>query len=211
MLTQLGKHGLVPVIRVTRAADAVPLCAALMEGGLPVAEITFRSPAAKEAIRLVHRELPGVLLGAGTVLTIQQAEDAMQAGAGYLVSPGLNPKVLSYAVGKGYPMLPGCMTPSEIEQALDLSIRQVKFFPAEAAGGVSMLKALSGPYREVRFVPTGGIHEQNLADYLRLPNVLACGGSFMVPEAAINSGDWAAVTLLTQRAVALVKEAREQG
>lgn len=205
MLEQLGRYGLIPVIRVTRAEDAVPLCRALLEGGLPVAEITFRSSAAEEAIRLVSRELPEVLLGAGTVLTAEQAEAAMAAGATFLVTPGLNPKVVEHALSRGYPILPGCLTPSEIEQALSFGLDTVKFFPAEAGGGIRMLKALSGPYRAVKFVPTGGIGENNLQDYLRLPCVLACGGSFMVPEEAIQAQDWDKITALTRRAVKLIR------
>lgn len=204
MLDKLSLAGLVPVIKVDQAQDAVPLCKALAEGGLPVAEITFRTAAAEEAIRLVHEALPEVLLGAGTVLSTEQADRAMTAGAGYIVSPGFNPTVVQHCLDKGYPVLPGVSSPSEIEQALSLGVKTVKFFPAEALGGVGMIKALAAPYGELRFVPTGGINEGNLVDYLALPQVVACGGSWMVPSAAIKQGDWARITELTRKAVQLM-------
>ena len=183
MLDQLALAGLIPVIKVERAEDAVPLCRALSKGGLPVAEITFRTAAAEEAIRLVHQELPEVLLGAGTVLTPEQADKAAAAGAGYIVSPGLNPRVVRHCLQKGYPILPGCSSPSDIELALELGLTAVKFFPAEALGG---------------------INTQNLHDYLSIKNVLACGGSWMVPDDAVKSGDWARVERLTAEAVTLM-------
>ena len=204
MLDQLALAGLIPVIKVERAEDAVPLCRALSKGGLPVAEITFRTAAAEEAIRLVHQELPEVLLGAGTVLTPEQADKAVAAGAGYIVSPGLNPGVVRHCLQKGYPILPGCSSPSDIELALELGLTAVKFFPAEALGGVSMIKALLGPYGGLKLVPTGGINTQNLHDYLSIKNVLACGGSWMVPDDAVKSGDWARVERLAAEAVNLM-------
>ena len=204
MLDQLALAGLIPVIKVERAEDAVPLCRALSKGGLPVAEITFRTAAAEEAIRLVHQELPEVLLGAGTVLTPEQADKAAAAGAGYIVSPGLNPRVVRHCLQKGYPILPGCSSPSDIELALELGLTAVKFFPAEALGGVNMIKALLGPYGGLKLVPTGGINTQNLHDYLSIKNVLACGGSWMVPDDAVKSGDWARVERLAAEAVTLM-------
>lgn len=204
MLDQLALAGLIPVIKVERAEDAVPLCRALSKGGLPVAEITFRTKAAEEAIRLVHQELPEVLLGAGTVLTPEQADKAAAAGAGYIVSPGLNPRVVRHCLQKGYPILPGCSSPSDIELALELGLTAVKFFPAEALGGINMIKALLGPFGGLKLVPTGGINTQNLHDYLSIKNVLACGGSWMVPDDAVKSGDWARVERLTAEAVTLM-------
>ena len=169
-----------------------------------MAEITFRTAAAEEAIRLVHQELPEVLLGAGTVLTPEQADKAAAAGAGYIVSPGLNPRVVRHCLQKGYPILPGCSSPSDIELALELGLTAVKFFPAEALGGINMIKALLGPYGGLKLVPTGGINTQNLHDYLSIKNVLACGGSWMVPDDAVKSGDWARVERLTAEAVTLM-------
>ncbi|HPY95336.1 MAG TPA: bifunctional 4-hydroxy-2-oxoglutarate aldolase/2-dehydro-3-deoxy-phosphogluconate aldolase, partial [Clostridia bacterium] len=204
MLDQLALAGLVPVIKVERAEDAAPLCEALLRGGLPVAEITLRTPAALEAIKLVRERLPEILLGAGTVLSIEQADAAWQAGAGYLVTPGMNPALLRHALERGYPILPGCSGPTDLETALSMGVKTVKFFPAEALGGAGMIKALLGPYHEMRFVPTGGINPKNLMDYLGLPQVLACGGSWMVPEEAIRQGDWDRIEILTRDAVNLV-------
>lgn len=201
MINQLALAGLVPVIKVERAEDAVPLCRALAAGGLPVAEITFRTDAAEEAIRRVHAELPDVMLGAGTVLGVEQADRAIAAGAGYIVTPGFNSKVVNHCLQQGYPVLPGCAGPSDIEAALELGLKAVKFFPAEALGGVKTLKALLGPYHMMHFVPTGGINEGNLKDYLSIPQVLACGGSWMVPDDAIKSADWGKIEQLTRAAV----------
>ena len=201
MLKQLSLAGLVPVIKVQNAEDAVPLCRALKNGGLPVAEITFRTAAAEEAIRLVHEALPEVLLGAGTVLTCEQADRAWNAGAGYIVAPGLNPMVVKHCMEKGYPVLPGCANPSDIELALSLGLTTVKFFPSEALGGLKMIKAMSAPYGNVRFVPTGGITEKNLPEYLAFPKIAACGGSWMVPEDAIANKDWDKIEKLAREAV----------
>ena len=201
MLKQLSLAGLVPVIKVKNAEDAVPLCQALKNGGLPVAEITFRTDAAEEAIRLVHEALPDVLLGAGTVLTCEQADRAWAAGAGYIVSPGLNPEVVKHCIEKGYPVLPGCANPSDIEAALSLGLNTVKFFPAEALGGLKLIKAMAAPYGDVRFVPTGGINEKNVSEYLAFPKIAACGGSWMVPDDAITNKDWAKIEELARGAV----------
>jgi 2-dehydro-3-deoxyphosphogluconate aldolase/(4S)-4-hydroxy-2-oxoglutarate aldolase len=204
MFQKLFTMGLVPVIKVEDAADAAPLCLALKQGGLPVAEITFRTPAAAQAIANVSREMPEILLGAGTVLTPGQADSAVASGAKYIVSPGLNPVVVKHCQNIGVPILPGCSSAGDIETALSLGIRTVKFFPAEAAGGLPMIKALAAPYTDVAFVPTGGINEKNLADYLSYDRVLACGGSWMVPDTAVKSKDWDAVRELTSRAVSLM-------
>ncbi len=204
MIEKLSLAGIVPVIKVEDAADAVPLCRALSNGGLPVAEITFRSTAAEEAIRLVHRELPDVLLGAGTVLTTEQADRAVAAGAAYIVSPGLNPEVVKHCINSGVPVIPGCANPSDIEIALSLGLKTVKFFPAEALGGLPLIQAMSAPYSDVRFLPTGGIGEQNLLSYLAFPKVVACGGSWMVEQKAIAAKDWKRIESLTRAAVTLM-------
>ena len=198
---RLSLAGLIPVIKIQNAADAVPLCRALKNGGLPVAEITFRTDAAEEAIRLVHEQLPDVLLGAGTVLTKDQADRAVAAGASYIVSSGLNPEVVRHCQSKGYPVLPGCANPSDVETALSLGLHTVKLFPAEALGGVKLIRAMAAPYGDVKFVPTGGISEKNLPDYLACPAVAACGGSWMVPQSAIDEQDWGRVETLTREAV----------
>ena len=178
---KLSLAGLVPVIKVEDAADAVPLCKALSDGGLPVAEITFRTDAAEESIRRVHAELPDVMLGAGTVLTVDQVKRAVAAGAAYIVSPGLNPSVVGYCVENDIPVLPGCANPSDIEVALGFGLKIVKFFPAEALGGLKLIKAMSAPYGGISFVPTGGINEKNFLEYLAFDKVKAIGGSWMVP------------------------------
>lgn len=197
---RISEIGIIPVIKIKDAAGAVPLAQALARGGLPAAEITFRTACAEEAIRRITAELPDMLVGAGTVLTVEQASRAKDAGASFIVSPGLNPEVVSWCLEAGVPVLPGVCTPSDIEKALSLGLKTVKFFPAEASGGVAMLKAMSAPYGDVRFMPTGGINEKNLLAYLSFPKVVACGGSFMVSEKLVDSGDYDAVTALTEKA-----------
>ena len=204
MIEKLSMAGIVPVIKVESADDAVPLCRALSDGGLPVAEITFRSDAAEEAIRRVHRELPDVILGAGTVLTCEQVDRAVAAGATYIVSPGLNAEVVKHCQQVGVPIVPGCSNPSDIELALSLGLTTVKFFPAEALGGLALIKAMSAPYGNVRFLPTGGVNEKNLLDYLGFSKVIACGGSWMVDPKAIEQKDWSHIESLTRSAVQLM-------
>ena len=201
MIEKLSLAGIVPVIKVEDAADAVPLCKALSDGGLPVAEITFRSDAAEESIKRVHAELPDVILGAGTVLTTEQVDRAVAAGATYIVSPGLNPKVVRHCVEIGMPIVPGCANPSDIEAALEFGLKTVKFFPAEAMGGLKVIKAISGPYGGLTFLPTGGINESNLLDYLAFPKIVACGGSWMVEGKLIAEKNWARITELTRSAI----------
>ena len=201
ILQTLSLNGIVPVIKLTDAKDAVPLCNALKEGGLPVAEITFRTAAAEESIRRVAEALPDVILGAGTVLTIDQVKRAVAAGARYIVSPGFNPKIVGYCIENDIPVLPGCSTPSDIEAALEMGLKTVKFFPAEAVGGLAAIKAMSAPYGDVSFVPTGGINEKNLLEYLAFPKILACGGSWMVKDELVAAGDFAGITALTRSAV----------
>ena len=201
MLEKLSLAGIVPVIKVEDAADAVPLCKALSDGGLPVAEITFRSDAAEEAIRRVHEELPEVILGAGTVLTKDQVDRAVNAGATYIVSPGLNPEIVKYCQEKNVPIVPGCGNPSDIEVALSLGLKTVKFFPAEPLGGLKLIKAMAAPYGAVTFLPTGGVSESNLNDYLSFNKVIACGGSWMVPADAVAAKDWKRIENLTRSAV----------
>ena len=204
LLQKISLAGLVPVIKVEDAADAVPLCKALADGGLPVAEITFRSDAAEQAIKNVHEALPQIILGAGTVLTTEQADRAIAAGATYIVSPGLNPVVVKHCIERGVPVVPGCANPSDVEVALSLGLKTVKFFPAEALGGVKVIKAMSAPYGGLTFLPTGGINEKNLMDYLSFPKIIACGGSWMVPADAVAAKDWGKIESLTRQAVNLL-------
>ncbi len=200
-LEKLSLAGLVPVIAINDAEDAVPLCKALSDGGLPVAEITFRTAAAEESIRRVHEALPNVLLCAGTVLTTEQVDRAVAAGAAAIVSPGLNPEVVKYCLSKNIPVCPGTANPSDLEVALSLGLNTVKFFPAEALGGLKLIKAMSAPYGSMKFMPTGGINENNMLDYLANPKVLCCGGSWMVPADAVAAKDWDRITELTRSAV----------
>lgn len=201
MLKELYLIGLVPVIKIEDPADAVPLAKALIDGGLPAAEITFRTKCAAEAIKNITDTYPDMLVGAGTVLTTEQVDAALAAGSRFLVSPGLNPKVTAYALSKGATMLPGISNPSDIEAALELGLTTVKFFPAEAAGGLKMLKAMSAPYGQLRFMPTGGINADNLLDYLKFGKIIACGGSFMVKDDLVREKKWDEITALTKNAV----------
>ena len=201
----LSAYRIVPVIQLDRAENAPPLAQALIRGGLPCAEITFRTEAAAASIAAVSAAYPDMFVGAGTILTAGQADAAIQAGARFLVSPGFNPTVVEHCLQKGYPILPGVCTPSEVERALSYGLTRLKFFPAEAAGGVAMIRALSAPYGMVRFMPTGGINQGNVREYLACPAVFACGGSWMVPQDKINAGRFAEIEQLTAQAAALAK------
>ena len=205
MFEQLSKMKLVPVIVIKDVEKAVPLAKALCDGGLPCAEVTFRTACAADAIKAITQALPEMLVGAGTVLTPAQADEAIAAGSKFLVSPGLNPEVVKHAQSRGIPMLPGVCTPSEVELGLSLGLDTLKFFPAEAAGGVNMLKSLAGPYGNIRFMPTGGLTPNNMNDYFGLKSVFAAGGSWMVKDDLIEAGDFAKITELVKEAVALLK------
>lgn len=206
LIKQISEIGVVPVIKIDRAEDAIPLAQALKNGGLCCAEVTFRTDAAEEAIRLIHKEFPEFLIAAGTVLTPKQADAAINAGATFIVSPGFNPNVVKHCNDKGYPVIPGVCTPTEVEAAMSLGLSYLKFFPAEAAGGVKMIKAMSAPYTKIKFMPTGGIGVSNIKDYLNCKAVFACGGSWMVPADLINDGNFKEIEKLTAEAVSLVKE-----
>ena len=201
MIQKFASLGIVPVIKLNDPADAVPLCRALARGGLPVAEITFRTAAAEESIRRVAAELPEVLVGAGTVLTVEQADKAMAAGAKFIVTPGFNPEVVGHCVEKGYPIFPGCPTTSDIEQAIRFGLKVVKFFPAEAMGGLNTIKAVSAPYGDMLFMPTGGVNEDNLNTYLSFPKIVACGGSWMAKSDLIEAGEFDRIEEITRSAV----------
>ena len=198
---EIYKIGIVPVIKINDVEKAVPLAKALIDGGLPIAEITFRTEAAEEAIRRVSKAYPQMLVGAGTVLTIEQAQRAKNAGAKFIVSPGFNPKVVQWCLDNDIVPTPGCTTPTEIEQALELGLNLVKFFPAEQSGGLDKIKALCAPYGNIKFIPTGGINLDNLKEYISFKKILACGGSFMVKEDYINNEQWDKITELTRKSV----------
>ena len=193
--------GILPVIKISKVETALPLAKALCDGGLPAAEITFRTDCAAEAIRAITKAYPDMLVGAGTVLTPEQVDQAVDAGASFIVSPGFNPRVVSYCRQKNITIIPGCSSPSDVEAAIELGLTTVKFFPAEAAGGLPMLKAMSAPYGKMLFMPTGGISPDNLLSYLKFNKILACGGSFMVKEDLIEAGDFKAIENLTRAAV----------
>ena len=200
--------GIVPVISIPKLEDALPLAEALLEGGCGCAEITFRTAAAAEAIERIRSRFPEILLGAGTVLSAEQAETAISSGAEFVVSPGTNPTVVDHCLSKGVTIFPGVCTPTEIEMALSKGIDVLKFFPAEPMGGVKFLQAICAPYKNVRFIPTGGIDTKNVGHYLALPQVVACGGSWMVKPELFEAGDFARVKQLAGEAVALARESR---
>jgi 2-dehydro-3-deoxyphosphogluconate aldolase/(4S)-4-hydroxy-2-oxoglutarate aldolase len=204
MLMKIQKMGIVPVVKLDDAKDALPLAKALYEGGLPCAEITFRTAAAEESIRIMRQAYPDMLIGAGTVLTTEQVDQAVKAGATFIVSPGLNPRIVRYCTDRNIPITPGCSSPSDIEAAIELGLDVVKFFPAEAAGGLAMIKAMAAPYVNMKFMPTGGINAKNILSYLDFNKVIACGGSWMVSDELIKAGDFAKITALTKEAVTLM-------
>lgn len=194
---RLQQIQIVPVIAINDAAHAVPLAKVLVENGLPCAEVTFRTDAAQESIRLMRDAYPELLIGAGTVLTTQQVDQAISAGADFIVSPGLNPTTVKYCQQRGIAIVPGVNNPSLVEQAMELGLKTLKFFPAEPSGGVAMLKALSAVY-PVQFMPTGGVNPRNVADYLAIPSVVACGGTWMVPSDLMDSGNWDEIARLVR-------------
>jgi 2-dehydro-3-deoxyphosphogluconate aldolase/(4S)-4-hydroxy-2-oxoglutarate aldolase len=208
VLEKLGLLGVVPVVRIERSDDAVELGRALLAGGLPCAEITFRTAAAEEAIRRISSSLPEIIVGAGTVLSVDQANRAVSAGAQFIVSPGFNQKVVDWCLRNEIPVTPGVVTPTEIDMALDRGLKILKFFPAEAMGGIATLKAIAAPYGGVKFIPTGGINQDNLTDYLAQPSVHCCGGSWLVKAQLISTGAFDKITRLTQEAVAIVRQHR---
>lgn len=198
---QIADFGIVPVVKIDQAKDAVPLARALQEGGLPLAEVTFRTAAAEESIRNITTAMSDLLVGAGTVLTVEQAEQALRAGAKFIVTPGFSAKVVQFCLERKVPITPGVATPTEIQMALEQGLEVVKFFPADALGGIKTLKALSAPFGAVKFIPTGGINADNIAEYILFPKVVACGGTWMVKDDLIKSGKFEEITRLTREAV----------
>lgn len=201
MFKTIYELGIIPVVAIDDAEDAVPLAKALRDGGLPAAEITFRTAAAEEAIRRITAECPDVLVGAGTVLTKEQADRAVAAGAKFIVTPGFNPEMIAYIKSLGIPMMPGAATPGEMEQAMSMGLYNIKFFPAEANGGVNKLKALAGPYQSAKWMPTGGVNAKNLNDYLSFDRIIACGGTWIAKSADIAAKKWDVITENCRQAV----------
>ena len=206
VLDQFNKMRVIPVVAIENAQDAMPLVDALIEGGLPCAEITFRTAAAIDAMRITAQR-GDILVGAGTVLKIDQVKAAVDVGAQFMVSPGFNPKVVAYCVENSIPITPGISTPSDIEAALELGVEVLKFVPAEAFGGLKTLKAMSGPYTTVKFVPTGGISPANLVEYLQFPKTLACGGTWIAKSKLISDGRFDQILSNAKEAVELVRKA----
>jgi 2-dehydro-3-deoxyphosphogluconate aldolase/(4S)-4-hydroxy-2-oxoglutarate aldolase len=209
VLSRMRRHRIVPVLVVNEASQAAALATALCDGGLPCAEVTYRTPAAGEVLRRMRDARPEMLIGAGTVLTPERAADARAAGASFIVAPGFNPAVADYCLAHDIPVFPGVCTPTEIEAAMAKGLRVLKFFPAEPMGGVRTLRAIAAPYGDLSFIPTGGIGLDTLGDYLALDRVVACGGSWMAPAAWLDAGDFARVRAETARAVAALTSREE--
>ena len=203
---RIAKAKLLPVIKLDRVEDAIPLAEALIEGGLPVMEITFRTDAAESSIRAVSKACPDILTGAGTVTTLEQVKRAFDAGAKYVVTPGISSPVIEYCCANNIPVYPGTCTPTEIMQVMEFGLDIVKFFPAAQFGGLSTVKALSAPFPSLKFVPTGGVTESNLLEYLAFPKIIACGGSWMVKDDLLRAGDFKGIAALVAKAVALTKK-----
>ena len=207
---KIAELGVVPVVVLEDAKDAAPLAKALVEGGLPCAEVTFRTAAAEESIKLMTAEYPDMFVGAGTVLTIDQVDRAVAAGAKFIVSPGFDPEIVDYCLEKEIPVFPGCITPSEVAQAVKRGLKVVKFFPAEHFGGVATIKAMAAPYVGLKFMPTGGVNAKNLESYLGCDKIIACGGSWMVKGDLVKAGKFDEIKDLTAEAVKLVAEIRNK-
>ncbi|MBQ8317389.1 MAG: bifunctional 4-hydroxy-2-oxoglutarate aldolase/2-dehydro-3-deoxy-phosphogluconate aldolase [Lachnospiraceae bacterium] len=208
VLEQFSEVGIIPVVVLNDAKDAKPLGEALMEGGLPAAEVTFRTEAAEESIRIMAESFPDMLVGAGTVLTKDQVDRAVNAGAKFIVSPGFDAEIVKYCLEKDIPVCPGIQTPSELIQAVNLGLDHVKFFPAENAGGLSMINAVGAAFPKVKFMPTGGISPSNVVDYLKSSRIFCCGGSWMVKGDLIKAGDFDTIKKLVAEAADIVKANR---
>lgn len=201
LLKQMEQIGIIPVIKLDDVENAAPLAKALCEGGLPCAEVTFRTDAAAPAMKAMKKACPDMLVGAGTVLHTEQVDEAVEAGAEFIVSPGLNPEIIEYCIEKNIPIFPGCANPSDVEQAMKYGLNVVKFFPAEALGGLKVIRAMAAPYTQMRFMPTGGINETNVKEYLNYDRIIACGGTWMVPSDLIEKGAFDQIRCLTRKAV----------
>ena len=206
----IQKMGVLPVVVLDDAKDAEPLAKALVEGGLPCAEVTFRTEAAEESIRIMTKEFPEMIVGAGTVLIIDQVDRAVTAGAKFIVSPGFDPEIVDYCLEKDIPVYPGCITPSEVAQAVKRGLKVIKFFPAEQFGGLSTIKALAAPYTGIKFMPTGGVSAKNLESYLSFDKIVACGGSWMVKGDLVKAGKFDEIKALVAEAVQLVADIRNK-
>lgn len=210
ILEKVASTGVVPVVVLESADDAVPLAKALIDGGLPCAEVTFRTAAAEESIRRMTEAYPDMFVGAGTILSIEQVDKAVAAGSQFIVTPGFDPEVVDYCLEKNIPVFPGCVTPTEITQAVKRGLKLIKFFPASSFGGVGTINALAGPFVGLKVMPTGGVNAKNLEEFLNCKHIVACGGSWMVKGDLIKAGDFQKIEELTREAVELVKEIRSK-
>ena len=210
VIEKISAFGIIPVVVLEDAKDAAPLAKALVEGGLPCAEVTFRTDTAEESIKIMTSEYPDMFVGAGTVLTIEQVDRAVAAGAKFIVSPGFDPEIVDYCLSKEISVFPGCITPSEVVQAVKRGLKAVKFFPAEQFGGVAAIKAIAAPYVGIKFMPTGGINAKNLESYLSCDKIVACGGSWMVKGDLIKEGKFNEIKAMTEEAVKLAAEIRKK-
>lgn len=210
VIEKISAFGIIPVVVLEDAKDAAPLAKALVEGGLPCAEVTFRTDTAEESIKIMTSEYPDMFVGAGTVLTIEQVDRAVAAGAKFIVSPGFDPEIVDYCLSKEISVFPGCITPSEVAQAVKRGLKAVKFFPAEQFGGVAAIKAIAAPYVGIKFMPTGGINAKNLESYLSCDKIVACGGSWMVKGDLIKEGKFNEIKAMTEEAVKLAAEIRKK-
>ena len=208
MNDKIKSFGVIPVVVLENAEDAKPLAEALVKGGLPVAEVTFRTAAAKESIRIMSENYPDMLVGAGTVLSVSQVDEAVEAGAKFIVTPGFDEEVVDYCLSKDIPVFPGVITPTEVTMAVKKGLKVVKFFPASQFGGLKTIKALSAPFGMVKFMPTGGIDASNLSEYLSSDKIVACGGSWMVKGDLVKAKEFDKIEALTKEAVELVKKIR---
>ena len=207
-ITMIGDNGIFPAIELQDAADAIPLGQALLDGGLPIVEITYRTAAASEALKRISNTYKQMLIGAGSVVFVSQAEDAISSGAQFIVAAGFNPELVDWCISKGVPVIPGVATPSEITQGVLRKLKVLKFFPAEVMGGINGLKAIAAPFPGIKFIPMGGISTANLAQYLRMPMVLACGGSWIASKSLLAQKNFDEISRLTQEAIGIVKEVR---
>ena len=203
--------GIIPVVKIDDAAKAVPLAKALIAGGIPAAEVTFRTAAAADAIKAISEACPEMLVGAGTVINVELAKKAIEAGSKFIVSPGFNPAVVDYCISQNVPIIPGVSSPSQVEAGLEKGLTTLKFFPAEQSGGLAKIKAMSAPFPMFKIMPTGGISLKNLKDYLSCPVICACGGSYMVTADLIDNQKWDEIIELCKKSVEIVKEARNNG
>ena len=209
VMEQIAELKIVPVVKLDKADDAVPLAKALIDGGIPAAEVTFRTACAGEAIAAISKKFPQMLVGAGTVLSVQQAKAAIASGAKFIVSPGFDESVVRFCQEKDVPVLPGCVTATEVQKAIAMGLNVLKFFPAEASGGLKTIEALSAPFGQIRWMPTGGVNLKNLTEYLSFPKIIACGGSYMVKGADIEAGNWSKITDICRQTIQLIHHAGE--